>query len=352
MVHTKATAHVAAEHTAPTRPGAWLGHAEVQTLIAAAGAAPSILNTQPWSFVVREATISLFADPSRCLSRSVDPVGRQLIISCGAALLNVRVAAAHLGRTETVRTFPDPNDPTLLAEVTFGAPDALRHPDARLYQAIRRRRTHRHPFEARAVPGATFAEIAAAAHAEHAMLHVLGRVDRRWLYELVAFSETALEHEGEYEAALGQWTAGGDQRQDGVPRAAFGSLPWGDNPPMRDFAIAEPKLHPPREPYPHDPCVAILSTMDDDQEAWLQAGQALQRLLLVSCTLGVAASFLNQPLDAPSIRQELTDPRLPGHAQMILRMGYASGGVSTPRRPVTDLIRKPAVDPDQGATRS
>jgi nitroreductase len=330
-----------AVHTERRTRGAAIGARESQALIGAAGAAPSVFNTQPWSFTVRGATIEVFADTARELHGSVDPDGRQLAISCGAAVLNVRVAAAHLGRASTVRLFPDPHEATLLAAVTLTEYDALVHPDAELYPAIRRRHTHRRPFQPRAVPGATLAELTACAQTEQATLTILGAEERRWLFDLVAFSEVALGEQPGYDQAMTDWTAGSSTRFDGIPVTAFGSLPSGGHPPMRDFAQGHPRLHADRERYTQDPVIAILSTTRDDRVSWLQAGQALQRLLLVACARGLAASFLNQPLDVPEIRRDMRHPSWHGIPQMIIRLGYARRDVSTPRRPVSDLVRQP-----------
>jgi Nitroreductase family len=319
--------------------GATITAREARALVGAAGAAPSVFNTQPWSFAVHEATIDMFADTSRELHDSVDPDGRQLAISCGAALLNLRVAAAHLGRASTVRLFPDPEEATLLAAVTLNEYDALAHPDAALYPAIRRRHTHRRSFQSRAVPGATLAELAACALTEHAALTILGSEERRWLFDLVSFSELALAEQPGYDQAMAQWTAGSSTRFDGIPATAFGSLPSGGQPPMRDFAQGHPHLHAERERFSRDPVIAILSTTRDDRVSWLQAGQGLQRLLLVACARGLAASFLNQPLDVPEIRRDMKHPLWHGIPQMIIRLGYARRDVSTPRRPVSELGR-------------
>ncbi|MFJ9775814.1 hypothetical protein ACIRVF_32020 [Kitasatospora sp. NPDC101157] len=82
-------------------------------LIAAACAAPSIHNTQPWLFRTdaQADTIEVFSHPLRRLPRT-DPQGRALHLSIGAALFNPRVAAVHLGREPVVRLLPDPASPT------------------------------------------------------------------------------------------------------------------------------------------------------------------------------------------------------------------------------------------------
>jgi hypothetical protein len=70
----------------------------VATLVAEATAAPSMHNAQPWRFrfLADERLLLLRADPERAMPRS-DPGDRALHIGCGAALFNLRVAAAHAG---------------------------------------------------------------------------------------------------------------------------------------------------------------------------------------------------------------------------------------------------------------
>ena len=67
----------------------------VTNLLAAAIAAPSMHNTQPWRFRVRRyaQVVELYADPARALPHS-DPQGRAILIACGAALFNLRPPAA------------------------------------------------------------------------------------------------------------------------------------------------------------------------------------------------------------------------------------------------------------------
>ena len=73
-------------------------------------------HTQPWRFHYAAGTFELRADTSRGLGAS-DPDGRELVISCGAALYNLRIAARKLGYTATVTLFPEPLNPRLLARI-------------------------------------------------------------------------------------------------------------------------------------------------------------------------------------------------------------------------------------------
>src|SRR5688572_25612079 len=78
--------------------------------------APSSLNTQPWIFQRVEASVQLRADHTRRLPIA-DPHGRELIISCGAALFHLRVAIREYGHAVQVLLLPDSLDADRLADV-------------------------------------------------------------------------------------------------------------------------------------------------------------------------------------------------------------------------------------------
>ena len=65
-------------------------------LIELAARAPSVHNTQPWRFTADGDQISLYADAGRQLM-AADPEGREMMISCGAALFTARLALRYDG---------------------------------------------------------------------------------------------------------------------------------------------------------------------------------------------------------------------------------------------------------------
>jgi hypothetical protein len=92
-------------------------------LIATAARAPSVHNTQPWRFRVGRSAIGLYCDQRRKLR--VDPIGREMFISCGAALFGLRLAVRSLGYLPVVELLPDPARLQLLARVTLGAAEPM-----------------------------------------------------------------------------------------------------------------------------------------------------------------------------------------------------------------------------------
>ncbi|HEX9538097.1 MAG TPA: hypothetical protein VGA04_07980 [Streptosporangiaceae bacterium] len=89
-------------------------------VVGAAVHAPSVHNTQPWRLSHGEQEISVHADSERRL-RVADPHGREMMISCGAALFNIRVALRYLGFVPRVRVLPDPDLPSLVARGGLGS---------------------------------------------------------------------------------------------------------------------------------------------------------------------------------------------------------------------------------------
>src|SRR6476659_3646039 len=149
---------------------------DLSVLVLGAVAAPSVHNTQPWLFRLHSDRIDLRADRRRQL-RVLDPTGRQLVISCGCALFNLRVAAAAFGYVTRVRRFPDPTDLDLLASVDVVLPDGSR--DLReeadtdlgmLAPELRRRHTNRRRFGPDQVPEAVLQALALSARIEGASL--------------------------------------------------------------------------------------------------------------------------------------------------------------------------------------
>jgi hypothetical protein len=55
------------------------------------------------------------------------------------------------------------------------------------------------------------------------------------------------------------------------------------------------------------PLVAVLATATDSADDWLRGGQALMRVLLAAAGDGYVASYLNQPIEVPGLRQQLRD---------------------------------------------
>ncbi|MEU0133033.1 nitroreductase family protein [Streptomyces sp. NPDC006296] len=303
--------------------------------------APSMHNAQPWRFRYVPATglLHLRTDLTRAMPRA-DADHRGMHVSCGAALFNLRVAAARAGWSAQVRPLPDPADPTLLAHVEFAeAADA--DDTADLYPAISRRRSSREPFAEEPVPAALLDALRGAARSEGTSLSVLGAWQAEAVLDVVEEADEDERLSPEDRAEIARWTGTGAGRAEGIPSYAFGPRRHGGHAPVRDFAVGRPEAERRSAVFETAPCLAVLGTSQDRPQDWLLAGQALERVLLRATADGLSTSLNSQALEREELRWLLRDPHSGATAsfpQMLLRLGYGPVVAPTPRRAVGDVL--------------
>ncbi|QUW85536.1 nitroreductase family protein (plasmid) [Streptomyces mirabilis] len=313
----------------------------VTALVKDATAAPSMHNAQPWRFRFfhGSSTFHLRADPGRAMPHA-DPAGRALHLGCGAALFNLRVAAAHAGWEPATELLPDPADPQLLATVRLTDPARISGALAALYPAIPRRHTSRHPFAETDIPPAVQDTLRDAARQEGARLAFPGAWHVQSLLELVHDAEGRDAVDAERAEELARWTRiGADTATDGIPEYAFGPRKRDGKAPVRDFAGRSPVADRGTATFEHTPHLVLLGTSDDGPDDWLHAGQAMERVLLLATVNGLSTSLTSHALEWPDLRWIVRDPQTAmGHVQMVLRLGYGPEAPKTPRRPVEDVL--------------
>ncbi|MFF3110926.1 Acg family FMN-binding oxidoreductase [Kitasatospora sp. NPDC057904] len=320
-------------------PGQPLDDGTAHALVAAAAAAPSIHNTQPWRFHLDTVhrTFEVHAARRHPLPHT-DPDGRAVHLSIGAALCNLAAAAVHLGWEPVVRLLPQPDLAGPLATVRLaGAPRAalLRRPD--LYRAIWRRRSSQLPFLPDPVPGPVLAELAEAARSDGARLRHPDAAERARLLALTAEAEQRSAADPERRAESRSCLAS-PGAAEGLPVYALGAQDSSGRLPMRAFAGPADGVPGERAPFEPEPQLLLLTTRHDGPADRLRAGQALQHVLLLLTLHGLRASFLHQALEWPDLRDRMTGAGR-GAAQMLLRIGYGPAGFPTPRHLTTTLLR-------------
>jgi len=303
----------------------------------AAIAAPSIHHTQPWRFRPRADGIDVFADHTRRLG-VIDPGGREVLISVGAALFNLRVAVLAHGRTPLTRLMPASDEPDRIAQVAFGRPAPVSDTVRMLAQAIPRRHTNRRPFSAASVPSEVLDDIVKAATVEGGQLAVADPGAREAVLSLVRIAERQARSEPGYWRELGDWTGQSAYRRDGVPPEAYG--PWSamETVPIRDFGLIEPARRRRVETFEAEPTIAVLYSTADSPREWVKVGQALERTLLTATVRGVATTLMTQPLEIPQLRSLLADSAAELVPQAIVRFGYGPPSPATLRRPLEEVV--------------
>ncbi|WP_163549345.1 Acg family FMN-binding oxidoreductase [Candidatus Frankia nodulisporulans] len=329
--------------TSTTTMSADLARSAVETAILA----PSIHNSQPWRWRLRDGVLELRADLTRA-TPVADPDHRQLVMSCGAALFHAWVSLRAAGLAVQIDELPDGPDIThgRLATLRVIGTSAPAPGDLALASAVHHRHTDRRPFDPADLPAEVVHGLRRAAEEEGGWLDSLAsREARVELSVVLAHADWIETHNPAYQAELLHWSRTDPDATDGVPRGVVvgSEEPRQSEFSLRDFDVIGEAGQQLREPRVERPGVLVLGTDGDDPESWLHAGRALARVLVVATAAGLAASPLGQAIDLESTRalvREATGGM--GTAQMILRIGYPDSAAQplppTRRRPVTEVL--------------
>jgi nitroreductase len=307
--------------------------------------APSSHNTQPWLFKITGDAVELYADRTRLLP-VVDPEGRELVMSCGAALFALRVAIRFFGYEADVQTFPGPRHTELLARIRLGARREPTELDKALFYAIPLRHTNRLPFEDRPVAAPIIAALVAAAQQEGARLRFVGTDEERTaVADLIWEGDRIQWADKQFRQELVAWIRPNrSDSRDGIPGYAqgFGDLKSSIGPlAMRAFDLGKQLSEKDRKRALVSPALAVLETDNDLPLDWLAAGQAVCHVLLLARAHGVSASFFNQPIEVRELRPQLRAAlNETGFPQLLLRFGYGPEVKPTPRRPLEEVARQ------------
>jgi nitroreductase len=324
---------------------AQMTRSEVESVVHAATLAPSVLNTQPWRFVARDdGVLELHRDTGRTLP-GLDPRHRALIISCGAALLNLRVAIAAAGWRPEVQLLPDSAQTSLLATVRAVEPAEPSSTDVRLRRMLPLRRSSRVPFLNQPLAPEMIVLLEKVAASERTTLQVLDSREAAEMTRLVNQADQAQRRDPQVRSEIAHWTNRAVDDVDGIPALALGPVPRDPRSLVRDFAMGDPVQGRSSAQFESDPTLAVLFTPGDDPVDWMRAGVALERTWLEATAAGLAVSLLTQPLEMSNLRW-LTRPLTHGTGsgpnwwpQALFRLGRPLGATPpTPRRPVHDVL--------------
>jgi Nitroreductase family len=306
--------------------------------------APSSHNTQPWRFVVNGDELLVCADRTRSLS-NIDPYDRELIISCGAALFNLRVALAYFNVPFEMTTFPQSTDPDVVARVTFPVQGAQLRDLADLFEPITKRATNRGPFVEEHIPDAVIEKLRFAADAEGVDARFARTLaERESVAALVAEADRRQFDDIRFRRELASWIHP-SRKDDGMPATSQGMDALVDFATpivamaIRTFDIGNGVAAAHEQLARGSPLLVLLSTPGDNNEAWLTAGLGLQRLLLTATSIGYSTSYLNQPIELTELRKALAAKlNVEGFPQLLLRVGRGSHAAHSPRRSIADVL--------------
>lgn len=312
----------------------------LRTLVDLACRAPSVHNTQPWLWRTTDEGLDLFADRSRALQAS-DPQGRNLVISCGAALHHAQVVGGALGWKATVARCPDGPGSDRLASISL-APGDTGDDAGDVLLSVRERCTDRRRFTSWPVPEEMLHAFARTAGAWG--VHAVPLVDVTDRFRLDRLVERARERQRrDQQVAREQesWIDHGPT--DGIPSTV---LPADDASTTlaRSSRFDTGLLDDPNPELETSDGVVLLCGYADAPEDWLRTGEALSALWLRATLDGLSVVPLSQVIEVEETRSSLQHEVLGGLAvpNLLVRLGWQALSRSqltrTGRRPLDEVL--------------
>jgi hypothetical protein len=314
----------------------WLS--TVELLVRYAIKAPSAHNSQPWRFEVCGASsVRVYADRSRQLPIG-DAHGRELVMSCGAAIENFVIAARAFGFDTAIAPLPDAGEPDCLAVMTLSPGEWPTDEESLLFDAIDVRHTTRGPFAGLPIDPPIVSALAASAACRNATFVTIDAAPTRVrLRTLIEEGDRRLFANAPWRSELASWIRrprGGDgislgQAPAPLARLAVRTFDLGPRVARADGALAQ-----------EAPLLAVIATASDSTMDWLAAGRALERVLLTAARYELQAGFLNQPCQVAELRLQLRALILDvGHPQVVVRLGRPAEALRlAPRRELSAVL--------------
>jgi hypothetical protein len=276
-------------------------------LLRFAALAPSSFNTQPWAFRLMGDGVDVYADYSRRLP-VVDPDDRELMMSIGAAIMNFRVAAARHGMDLTVSYTTGRDGRKPVAHISVQQTGEPNGELSALFPALRRRQMNRGWMWLRQQSPA------AAAGADSSPLAVPSGVcavidQFPGILQLVTAQQSRPGLLIDFAASRGAWPGAAVQAVAQSPSAggrmqlAEGVVVAGPWPVLRPASSSARGAA--GRGRGHGASALVLVTSEDDRIALIQAGEALERLLLVLTLSGLHYSFFSHPIELDDLHARM-----------------------------------------------
>lgn len=301
--------------------------------------APSSHNTQPWLFTIQHSShppiIHLFADPSRWL-RVADPERRELHISIGCAIENLRIAAEHFGYGYEVTYLPDANRDDYMAAIQLvPGQETAPQRDAVLFAAIPTRHTNHNVYEDRPIAADDLRRLEQCCQEPDITVFLTddAAIHQR-VEELVIEGDARQFADPAYREELGYW----------VGQGVFGA-PW-LLAKMGQLAVTYVNMgksiaRQDRKVLMSAPVLGVIASQANDPRSQIRVGQVFERLSLVATVAGISIHPMSQPLELDDLRQEVAKllPVADSIPQHTFRLGYAEPEREhTPRRPLDEVV--------------
>ncbi len=298
-------------------------------------------NTQPWVFQLRENGLSIHPDLTR-RTAVVDPDDHHLYVSLGCVAENLVIAAAATGRSADVGIA---GGAETSIDVAFESGPVIEGP---LYQAIPQRQSTRSAYDGQPISSSDIGLLEAAAQEEGVSIQFFTEAsDRDAILEMVIEGNSAQIDDPAFVAELRDWIRFSSGRAvatgDGLFSACSGNPvtpEWMGGFLFNAVFTKDAENDKYRDHIRSSAGVAVFIGDRADPDHWIKVGRSFERFALQATALGIRSAHINQPIEVPSLRQELAgwlgmpDVR----PDLVVRFGRAPALPMSLRRPVEAVI--------------
>jgi hypothetical protein len=287
---------------------------QLEALCAIGHLAPSTHNTQPWRFFINKDKfgIVLYLDRRFVLPIS-DVSGRQAVVSMGCLLQNILIAADFYGFKSIIKYFPLQSKQVLpykdektryvkIVQIFFENNFKPKIEIKALFEGIFSRKIMRAEFDPNiALPDVLQKKLTEACDSKFVrMLHVTNTLRRLALAEFQSQADGYVINSKKFAKELGEWLLPNESTAGlGMPGVGFG-LKDDQAKRMHSGLIGDIPLEPEdglrfalggKTAIEKSPFIGLISVIKDSPEYWLQAGLALEKMLLILESEGFSAAI-------------------------------------------------------------
>lgn len=295
--------------------------------------APSSHNTQPWQFSVDGNSIVVSPDLKRRLEVS-DSANRQLYISLGAAVANLKVAAHYFGWE--IAEVIEEHDGVVTKKIGL-QPDYKRTPeDETLFKAITERVSNRRSHQSRAIPQEMHEAVNRFTDDLNLQVEIVEDKERlAKVGELTGEGEQESFSDINFRAELEKWVRPSTtENYDGMPISSLVS-PSGIMPNFfiekgfwavvkSGIGSGEAARITKKLISQQTAAVGMISA-SDNPESWMKAGELFEKIALKATSLGLSISVLAVLIETGEFHKDLQEVvGLKERPQMMFRLGYPS----------------------------
>jgi len=305
--------------------------------------APSGHNTRTWKFKLQPEGMLIYADYTRRLP-VVNPDDRELVISTGAAIMNLRVAAAHFGYACDVQYHPKANTPELLASARLSESSQTDPELKKLFPSIVQRRTNRIEYEVRSLAEGELERLQKLTTGQKAAIRIVtDKTIQTSIAELISQGDHIQMSDPAFRQELASWVRSNwTRRGDGIAAYGFGIpgiISWMGPWFMRTFDLGKPQAKKDYQ-FAKEAASLIIVHGKGTKESLLEAGEMFERFVLTATSMGLQYAFLNQPMEVRNLRTRLQAILgLADWPQLLFRIGYAEPQKrAMPRRPLDAVL--------------